>query len=231
MKPSHRVAMQRWRRFGILQPLGASNADFNLTNSSLLAPRNDMVDLLVDDTTNPLQGWDLSEVIKVGKEHGTTEEDIMGCLFFYVKDQLLEFSKRLRRFRTAITMYDQDAATLPASLPPHLRRFDRIEASNVMDKKYLGVDKVLRSWGPLLDRYRNGSALIGSFASWTVDCRRGSARDDSELSSDCARKLAEMKPNLFSPLDFVGGPQNATTRHLASLSAVDLVYDNSVAFR
>ncbi|ESK84858.1 hypothetical protein Moror_14952 [Moniliophthora roreri MCA 2997] len=231
MKPSHRVAMQRWRRFGIVQPLGAPDANFSLTNSSLLIPYSDMGDLFIDDTASPLQGWDLSEVVKAGKEHGTTEEDIMGCLFFYVKDQLLEFSKRLRRFHIAITMYDQDAATLPASLPPHLRRFDRIEVSNVMDEKYLGIDKVLQSWGPLLDRSRDDSALIGSFASWSVDCRRGSASDDSELSSECARKLSEMKPNLFSPLDFVGGPQNATTRHLASLSAVDLAYDNSVAFK
>ncbi|EEB97670.1 hypothetical protein MPER_02969, partial [Moniliophthora perniciosa FA553] len=58
MKPSHRVAMQRWRRFGILQPLGAPDANFSLTNPSLLIQRSDTIELPVDDTANPLQGWE-----------------------------------------------------------------------------------------------------------------------------------------------------------------------------
>ncbi|PBK59037.1 hypothetical protein ARMSODRAFT_899819 [Armillaria solidipes] len=46
-----------------------------------------------------LIAFSYDEVVKAGKAHGTTDEDLMGGLFFYVKVQLVEFSQRLRRFK------------------------------------------------------------------------------------------------------------------------------------
>ncbi|EEB93239.1 hypothetical protein MPER_08134, partial [Moniliophthora perniciosa FA553] len=38
LKPSHRVAMEQWKRFGLLLPFSTANANFNLANPSLITP-------------------------------------------------------------------------------------------------------------------------------------------------------------------------------------------------
>ncbi|ESK84859.1 hypothetical protein Moror_14953 [Moniliophthora roreri MCA 2997] len=226
LKPSHRVAMEQWRRFGLLLPFSAANADFNIANPSLITPGGQ---LWMNDCASPLEGWEVPDVLRSGQSHGTTEEDIMGCLFFHVKDQLVEFAKRLRKFHMSITMYDQDAATLPESLPSSLRLFDRIEVSNVMDKQYLGIDKVLATWGPLLNRNRAGSAIISSFINWASNYPKARAANDDSLAAVYSRKLLKLKPNFLNPMDTMS--EIITARHVAVLSGLELIYDNSVAFK
>ncbi|EEB98313.1 hypothetical protein MPER_02205 [Moniliophthora perniciosa FA553] len=135
LKPSHRVAVQEWRRFGLLMPFGAPNAHLNRPNPSLITPTGQ---LWLDDSADPLEGWDICQVFQSGKEHGTTEEDIIGCLYFLVKDQLTTFARRLRKFSISFKMYDQDAIDLANSLLSDLRHFDRVEVSFFLNLENVG---------------------------------------------------------------------------------------------
>lgn len=55
LKPSHRVAFQEYRRFGIVLPFGAINAHFNRPNPSLFSPQGKW---LQTDYADPLEGWE-----------------------------------------------------------------------------------------------------------------------------------------------------------------------------
>ena len=57
LRPSHRVAFQEFRRFGIVLPFGAPNAHFNVPNPSLFSPEGKW---LQTDYADPLMGWELS---------------------------------------------------------------------------------------------------------------------------------------------------------------------------
>ena len=55
LNPSHRVAFQEYRRFGIVLPFGAMNAHFNSPNLSLFSPDGKW---LQTDYADPLEGWE-----------------------------------------------------------------------------------------------------------------------------------------------------------------------------
>lgn len=55
LRPSHRVAFQEFRRFGIVLPFGSMNAHFNSPNLSLFSL--DM-EWLQTDYADPLEGWE-----------------------------------------------------------------------------------------------------------------------------------------------------------------------------
>jgi len=57
LRPSHRVAFQEFRRFGIVLPFGAPNAHFNVSNPSLFSPNGQWFQT---DYADPLMGWELS---------------------------------------------------------------------------------------------------------------------------------------------------------------------------
>jgi hypothetical protein len=54
LKPSHRVAVYEFRRYGIVLPIGAANAHFNCANSSLFSIEGRW---LQTDFADPLEGW------------------------------------------------------------------------------------------------------------------------------------------------------------------------------
>ena len=54
LRPSHRVAFQEFRRFGIVLPFGAANAHFNVPNVSLFSFDGQW---LQTDYADPLEGW------------------------------------------------------------------------------------------------------------------------------------------------------------------------------
>jgi hypothetical protein len=55
LRPSHRVAFQQFRRFGIVLPFGAPNAHFNVPNASLFSFDGKW---LQTDYADPLEGWE-----------------------------------------------------------------------------------------------------------------------------------------------------------------------------
>jgi hypothetical protein len=54
LRPSHRVAFQQFRRFGIVLPFGAPSAHFNVPNASLFSLDGKW---LQTDFADPLEGW------------------------------------------------------------------------------------------------------------------------------------------------------------------------------
>ncbi|KAF9523612.1 hypothetical protein CPB83DRAFT_871582 [Crepidotus variabilis] len=171
LKPSHRVAFERYRRFGILLPFGAMNAHFNCPNNSLFSLEGKWWQT---DYADPLEGWDIAAIITVGKRYGATAEDIYGCLYFFLSEQLRIFIRRLRTTATTFTAFCMDACDIPKHIQnglfsdlnfPASSRFDRIVVSNIFDVNYVGIEGVLRPWSPLLAETKN-AAIVGYFMNW-----------------------------------------------------------------
>jgi hypothetical protein len=55
LRPAHRVAFHKFRRFGIVLPFGAMNAHFNSPNFSLFSAEGKW---LQTDYADPLEGWE-----------------------------------------------------------------------------------------------------------------------------------------------------------------------------
>ncbi|KAK0452836.1 uncharacterized protein EV420DRAFT_1558595 [Desarmillaria tabescens] len=205
MKPSHRLAFKQWRSYGLILPFGAINAHMAIPNPWVFTQDGR---LMLSDNAHPFDGWDFDEMFNAGKAHGTTEEDLIGCLFFYVKDQLVEFSKRLRRFKIQIYSFDQDARDLLPTLkssPSFPQRFDRIEVSNIVDKNYVGMS-VLTDWGPLLNEANPHAAIIGHFMNWPVWKESAKPLSSSAITKHAMKRMSEcpfagFSPATLSPLD------------------------------
>ncbi|KAJ7846287.1 hypothetical protein B0H13DRAFT_2093653 [Mycena leptocephala] len=115
LKPSHRMALQRFRERIWMVP----------------------------EDANALFGWDVAGVQNSGIKHGASTEDILGCLFFHVKDELREFARRVKELR--IDIHGITIGALPAFEDSS---FDRILTSNLIDS--VGLRACLSDWGPLL---------------------------------------------------------------------------------
>jgi hypothetical protein len=115
------------------------------------------------DMANPLDGWDLQEVMAVN--NGPAVNDIFGKLHHYVKDKLSQFLGRLATQDFAFHFSHIEASELPKLLGD--QRFDRIETSNIAGSKLMGIRPVVSSLGPLLrPRKENPHAtLITTFTS------------------------------------------------------------------
>ncbi len=116
-------------------------------------------------------------------------------MFFYVKDQLVEFSKRLRRFKIHIYSYDKDAKDLPTVLRSDIsspKTFDRIETSNITDKNYVGLS-ILSHWGPLLNGANPHAAIIGLFMNWTTWKKAGEATSSMATMHRAMKEMASCK--------------------------------------
>jgi hypothetical protein len=116
----------------------------------------------------------IDAVIKGGRAHGAQPEDIYGCLYFYLSDQLRLFAERIQRFPISFKVLCFDASILSRTILdnelisygiPASIRFDRIEVSNIMDDNYVGIDGVLTAWAPLLAENRCAT-ILGYFMNW-----------------------------------------------------------------
>ncbi|KAJ7760205.1 hypothetical protein B0H14DRAFT_3165807 [Mycena olivaceomarginata] len=96
LKPAHRMAFQRFRETGVNsfpRPLRGANS-----GQTFFSPQGVW---MVPEDANALFGWDAG-VQNSGIKHGTSPEDILGCLFFHVKDELREFARRVKELRIDI---------------------------------------------------------------------------------------------------------------------------------
>ncbi|KZT23909.1 hypothetical protein NEOLEDRAFT_1163492 [Neolentinus lepideus HHB14362 ss-1] len=171
LEPAHRVAVQEFRRLGVVLPFGAVHRHFNFPNRSLFSPEGNW---LQNDYASPLECWDLKSVIEAGKNHGAQRADLFGCLYFFLTDQLRIFSRRIRQFKVKFHVFNNgasdlaenlNAGTLTRSGIPASMRFDRIDVSDIMDIEYVGIQRVLENWSPLLRRNGN-STIIAYFMNW-----------------------------------------------------------------
>ncbi|KAJ7777158.1 hypothetical protein B0H16DRAFT_1302211 [Mycena metata] len=167
LKPSHRMAFQRFRESGILAPFSLNTSNFTQPNRFLFSPQGTW---LVQEDANCLFGWDVSEVQNSGVKHGASPEDIMGCLFFHVKDELREFAKRVKEFRIDIHITSFDAGILAkgisiGALPAFEdATFDRIITSNLVDT--VGLRSCLSDWGPHLNRDNHFASILMQTKAW-----------------------------------------------------------------
>lgn len=91
----------------------------------------------------------------------------MGCMYFYIKEQLTEFVHRLRKLKVNIHIYNLDARDLPVALRQSgLTNFDRVDVSNITDHAYVGIKDVLEGFSPFLNAKNPYSAIIGLFMNW-----------------------------------------------------------------
>ncbi|KAF9543453.1 hypothetical protein CPC08DRAFT_823704 [Agrocybe pediades] len=172
LNPSHRLACLEYRRFGIVLPFGAANNNFNTANKFLFSPEGKW---LQDDLASPLDSWSIVDVIAAGRRHGAQDSDLYGCLYFYMSEQLRSFADRIKKFRISFKMFNMDARELAHNLSsgmyakegkPKGFSFDRVEVSNIIDKEYVGIPRVLSDWTPLLKKNNTHATIIGYSMNW-----------------------------------------------------------------
>ncbi|KAL6308530.1 hypothetical protein BKA93DRAFT_762976 [Sparassis latifolia] len=232
LKPSHRLAFFEFRRFGIVLPFGAINAHFNAPNLSLFSPDGRW---LQTDYADPLESWDTDVVMQEGKAHGAQQEDIYGCLYFFLSDQLRLFVRRLRQFRVSFLTFNVDASALaegilegklsPAGIPASMC-FDRIDVSNIMDANYVGIQTVLTKWSTLLKK-GDSAAIIGYFMNWAVsqkDALVNHAGKGVIINLLCRLEKMGKLPWLKRSGHF--DPNNFTTGILLAMHDMQAIYDD-----
>ena len=74
------------------------------------------------DDADPLGGWSYAEYIKCVP---AARNDVYGAFFFFLRDMLLVFCKRVRSCNISFQLSAVDAVTLPKYLKDI--KFDRIE--------------------------------------------------------------------------------------------------------
>ncbi|OAX31589.1 hypothetical protein K503DRAFT_777457, partial [Rhizopogon vinicolor AM-OR11-026] len=237
LKPSHRVAFQEFRRFGIVLPFGAANAHFNIPNASLFSLDGKW---LQTDYADPLEGWDIGPILEAGRAHGAQPEDIYGCLYFFLSDQLRTFARRLREFWISFHVVTTEAIHLSSIIRedilsplgiPASTRFDRIEVSNILDVNYVGIGDVLTHWGPLLKDSRT-AALVGYFMNWAFLQPNGDAQSAGHIE---IKKIIDTFiekgrfPNI-RPGGRVSDPRDLQIGLFLAANEMNVVYDNSKAF-
>ncbi|KAI0315993.1 hypothetical protein OF83DRAFT_1245784 [Amylostereum chailletii] len=223
LEPAHRLSFLESRRSGLVLPFGAPKAHFNVPNRLLFSPEGRW---LQSDGANPLESWFLPDVIRSGNAHGARAEDLYGCLYFHVSDELREFGARLARFRLAFTLFSMDALALPPLLRsspggtvggatplarPSDLRFDRVDVSNILDVEYAGIGGVLEAWAPML-KPTPRATLLGYFMNWPAR-----EKDAMPSSQTVVRRL-------FARLKREG-------KLVTAQGALAAVLDNSQAFK
>ncbi|EKM51316.1 uncharacterized protein PHACADRAFT_151996 [Phanerochaete carnosa HHB-10118-sp] len=235
-EPSHRLTLLEYNRFGIVLPFGAHDAHFNSPNRFLFSPRGEW---LQSDGANPLNCWNIEEVIESGKAHGTTREDLYGCLYYHVASQLQTFAERLAHMNISIKIANTDTIDLATSIRrgdlvrigiPEEMRFDRIDVSNLVDQDYLGIPSILDAWGGFLKR-RDDATIVGHFMNWPG--REPGAEPGKEDMKEVVDRLMNSgkitlpdRGKVHSMDDMKAWMGNITATAHASAA----VYDNSKAF-
>lgn len=145
------------------------------------------------------------EVLKAGQRRGASREDLYGCFYFFISEQLRLFAERIQQLRISFCIFDRDALDLQqAILNGELvgagilstTKFDRIDVSNIMDAEYIGISKVISHWCLLLAS-ANDSTLLGTFLNWCLRqkdgrlCSSGDRSKSKRLMSEILHQLHE----------------------------------------
>ncbi|KAK7518256.1 uncharacterized protein IWZ02DRAFT_380899 [Phyllosticta citriasiana] len=134
--PGWRTATKQFRSEGILMPFGASLAAFDTPNPTFYQERDVWP---MKDSANPLDGWSLDDIFQ---KTPLAKNDLYGGLFFHIRELLVDFCSKLKTLKMSFTLININVIDLPKALatdPTLARSFDRIEASNIIDLNYLGL--------------------------------------------------------------------------------------------
>ncbi|XP_006462177.1 hypothetical protein AGABI2DRAFT_151745 [Agaricus bisporus var. bisporus H97] len=168
LKPSHRLVLMRFWETGVLAPFFLNTASFNQPNRLHFSAQGEYLGHPSD--ANTLQGWDITAIKNTGVSLGLDPTDILGCLFFHVKSELMKFADRLQKLSVTIYLTQFDVRVLSkgicAGLLPAFETgcFDRIDAGDLMDT--LGVRDCLASLGPLVNLRSPGACILMQSRTW-----------------------------------------------------------------
>ncbi|KAH6906719.1 hypothetical protein BKA70DRAFT_396558 [Coprinopsis sp. MPI-PUGE-AT-0042] len=235
LQPSHRVAFQEYRRFGLVLPFGAINAHFNRPNPSLFSPEGYWWQ---KDYADPLEGWKSGDIVDAGKRHNATPEDIYGCMYFFLREQLREFADRLSKFHISFKLFASEASVLATTLRedawsdiglPSSIRFDRIAVSNILDKNYVGLEGTLTKWAPLLAQTKH-AAIVGYFMNWALEQKDGRSTGAGRAVSRSI--IAKMKdvPYFANRIARSLSTMGQEYASLSILNDMEIRYENSKPF-
>ncbi|KAF5984263.1 hypothetical protein FCOIX_2766 [Fusarium coicis] len=141
--PSRRVARQRFREDGVLQPFGAGRSEFTIPNPTLF---HVPFSWPMEYSCEPLDGWPAKDVEMT--QHGPATSDIYGRLFTYLRSVLKHFMSRIEDKNISFQLIHHNASDLLDQLKKG--SFDRIEVSNLSDKAYMGINLTVAVMAPLL---------------------------------------------------------------------------------
>ncbi|EIN05899.1 hypothetical protein PUNSTDRAFT_145782 [Punctularia strigosozonata HHB-11173 SS5] len=239
LRPSHRLALREYRSFGCVVPFGTHFTHYPSPNRLLFSPKGEW---LQTSDADPLNSWDIEDVIEAGKAYGANEEDVYGCFYFYVTDQLVQFAERLANLRLVFKLFNSEPNALAASIVcngkrrplgiPKKFRFDRIDVSNMMDFDFGGVGPTLETWGGLL-RNSPHACILGYFSSWPdgePDADEASNILEELLSSGKARTFISMPPVTDDTADSNNHNAQMAWAMAAHYHVCAALYDNSEAF-
>ena len=131
----------------------------------------------------------IEEAVSSGKSHGTTWEDLYGCLYFYISDQLHALAERLSLLNVSFKVLNQDAVELSRAIASNSLShfgvgsetfFDRIEFSNIGDTNYVGIAPMVDAWGKYLKKTKDAT-LLGYFMNWTEEQPDAVPQTEDEL--------------------------------------------------
>ncbi|KAG8929397.1 hypothetical protein FRC01_004405 [Tulasnella sp. 417] len=194
LRPRHRAGCSHWLDTGILLPLGQPVDSYNMPNRLLYSADGKW---LLTDSASPVFAWNPLDVEGTRKHKGLPDEDYFGSLFFHIKQQLVDFISRARRFNLSILLFSTNLHSLPGlvDLAMEGRRklmFDRVETSNVMDTT--GASPIISNWGPCLNRKNPHATLLMYSKHYPIMVNNGTAE------SQPRDKINRMAMELYSYL-------------------------------
>lgn len=165
-------------------------------------------DYLLSDVDNVWDGWDIDDVVKSGALHDADPEDLNGCLFFHLRDQFIECSRRLKLFKIKFALYSQHLASIGFLLGSPLqeisalhRGFDRVEVTDRADDSHQGIGGfklIAKSFAQILDPTNKHATLIVTLMDWAYEC--DAFVDQEGRNRTKALKCAEEKVGLVKVL-------------------------------
>ncbi|KAI0515446.1 hypothetical protein F5B22DRAFT_636473 [Xylaria bambusicola] len=141
--PTLGLGMIKYRNDGILIPFGQSRKAFVKPNPTVFDSSQKWP---MKDSADPIDGWSMKTVLET--KAGPAKQDAYGQLYHYLRRLFVDFHQYLHSKPVAFELHHVDARGLDKTLAG--REFDRIEVSNICDAGYLGIDKTLKTFGPLL---------------------------------------------------------------------------------
>lgn len=99
---------------------------------------------------------------RIERNDSCPNNDIYGHLYFQVKRELQLFHDKLRSLRVDMVVLPMNAKALHmfrSLLPP----FDRVDASNIADEGYVGLNRTLQCMEPLMNEDNQHATLITQF--------------------------------------------------------------------
>ncbi|KAK2465500.1 hypothetical protein APHAL10511_002392 [Amanita phalloides] len=193
LRPGHRLAFIRFWETGTLVPFSFGLGEFNHPNRLSFSSQGEW---LGQSEFNPLRSFDVSRVLESGAKHKIESADIMGCLFFHLKDELAEFAARIKLLHINIHLTQFDPKVLSrgleiGALPAFEKgRFDRIDLSTMIDS--VGIQESLVAWAPLLNKQSHHACIIMRSEKWYTTQPRATARTNPRIVDLLRRKCQSM---------------------------------------